>query len=152
MLSAKSRAYCIEDRLACLAVFDSNVPHFFALQERSDYIEFLGSEVLQRPYLVVQDGKKIIGCGGLNVIAAKNTAFLSWGMVARKYHGMGVGRFLAQARLDLARSIPQVQTVTLNTSQHTKGFYEKFGFVSTGVTPDGYAPGLDRWDMILKLK
>ncbi|MND93430.1 acetyltransferase [compost metagenome] len=152
MLSVRSRAYCIEDRLACLAVFDSNVPHFFALQERPDYIEFLASEVLERPYLVVQDGKEIIGCGGLKVIAEKKTAFLSWGMVASKYHGKGVGRFLAEARLDLAKTIPEVEAVTLNTSQHTRRFYEKFGFVSTSVTPDGYAPGLDRWDMILKLK
>ena len=152
MQSIASRAYSIEDRSACLAVFDTNTPRFFALNERAQYSEFLTSAVLKRPYLVLQHGDEIIGCGGLKVMAAEKTAFLSWGMVARHYHGKGIGRLLAEVRLDLARSIPDVETITLNTSQHTKGFYEKFGFVATTITPGGYTPGLDRWDMILRLK
>ncbi len=152
MMQITSRPYSIEDRPACLAVFDTNTPRFFAPQERAQYSEFLTSVVLERPYLVLQDGGEIIGCGGLKVLPDQKTAFLSWGMVASHYHGKGIGRLLAEARLDLARSIPQVETITLNTSQHTKGFYEKFGFIATTITPDGYAPGLDRWDMILQVK
>lgn len=152
MLSIRSLPYAIEDRPACLAVFDSNTPHFFAPEERAEYSEFLQSLVLKRPYLVLRQGDEVVGCGGLKVIAQEKTAFLSWGMVARHYHGKGVGRFLAEARLDLARSIAEVETVTLNTSQHTRGFYEKLGFTATKVTPNGYAPGLDRWDMILQVK
>lgn len=44
-----------------------------------------------------------------------------------------------------------VGRVKLNTSQHTQGFYARFGFETEAVTPDGYAPGIDRWDMVLTL-
>ncbi|NWJ23074.1 GNAT family N-acetyltransferase [Rhizobium sp. RM] len=150
--SVSPRPYVLEDSVACLAVFDSNVPHFFAEAERAQYAEFLTGLALQRPYLVFEDGTGIIACGGLETLPEKRTAFLSWGMVARDHHGKGVGRLLTQARLELARNLPDVDSITLNTSQHTKGFYEKFGFVMTEVTPDCYAVGLDRWDMVLTLK
>jgi hypothetical protein len=39
--------------------------------------------------------------------------------------------------------------VQLGTSQHSKEFFARFGFQTTRVTPDGYAPGLDRYDMTL---
>lgn len=41
--------------------------------------------------------------------------------------------------------------VELDTSQHTRGFYERVGFRVERVVPDGYAPGLDRCDMCLAL-
>ncbi|MDH7800746.1 MULTISPECIES: GNAT family N-acetyltransferase [unclassified Rhizobium] len=152
VLSITSRPYAIKDEPACLAVFDSNVPHFFAVDERSQYVEFLASPVLEHFYLVLQARDAIVGCGGLQVMAEKKTAFFSWGMIAGDYHGKGLGRSLAEARLNQARSIPEIETITLNTSQHTKGFYEKLGFTPTKVTPNAYAPGLDRWDMICRLR
>lgn len=63
----------------------------------------------------------------------------------------GTGTSLTLARLELARAIPDIAELIMDTSQHTHGFYEKFGFTVTKVTPDGFAPGLDRWDMTLGL-
>jgi ribosomal protein S18 acetylase RimI-like enzyme len=38
--------------------------------------------------------------------------------------------------------------ITLNTSQYTFKFYEKFGFSVTKIIKDGYYHGLDKYDMV----
>ena len=58
---------------------------------------------------------------------------------------------LIEARLKTARSIPGVTSVRLDTSQHTTAFYARFGFETVSVDRDGYAPGLDRCEMVLRL-
>lgn len=145
------RDYTTADRDACLAVFDSNVPAFFVPAEREQFAAFL--DALPGPYLVVvdEDGA-VLGCGGYAVTPGTTTADLCWGMVRRERHGTGLGRLLVDARLERVRADAAVEAVALNTSQHTVGFYERRGFRTEQVTPDGYAPGLDRCDMRLLLR
>jgi len=152
MNDVMSRPYLPGDLSACLAIFDSNVPTFFAPAERDEFRAFLGGiDAGDRPYLVLTRAGVVIACGGLVVGADRHRAGLAWGMVDRAFHGRGLGTCLTQARLELARAIPDLAELTLATSQHTRGFYEGFGFVATKVTPDGFAAGLDRWDMTLRL-
>lgn len=139
------------DKIGCLNVFDTNVPKFFAEDERAVFSDFLDGPVLKRHYLVLRIQDEVVACGGLKVLETGKSAFLSWGMVAQPYHGKGIGRVLTEARLHLARQTTGIKKVTLNTSQHTKGFYEKFGFVPVKLTRNGYGPSLDRWDMALHL-
>ena len=47
--------------------------------------------------------------------------------------------------------MPGITRLRLSTSQHSAGFYEAMGFATTGVTPDGLAPGLDRYEMVMRL-
>lgn len=144
------RDYTIADRSACLVVFDSNVPEFFVPPERADFAAFL--DALPGPYLVAEDGSgTIVGCGGYAVTPGTTTADLCWGMVARERHGAGLGRLLLEARLERIHRDPTADSVALNTSQHTRGFYERYGFITERVVPDGFAPGLDRCDMRLAL-
>lgn len=77
------------------------------------------------------------------------TASLAWGMVDPALQGQGFGTALLRARLDAAARIPSIRRVILDTSQHTHGFYARFGFVILTVTPDGYGDRLDRLDMEL---
>jgi ribosomal protein S18 acetylase RimI-like enzyme len=145
------RDYTAADRPACLAVFDSNVPHFFVPPEREEFAAFLDD--LPGPYLVVEDETGVIvGCGGYAVTPGTAVADLCWGMVDRARHGTGLGRVLLDARMERVRHDPAVDAVALNTSQHTRGFYERRGFVIERVEIDGYAPGLDRCDMRLVLR
>ncbi|CAN7374845.1 GNAT family N-acetyltransferase [Aminobacter sp. LjRoot7] len=147
-----SRPYTSDDLAACLAIFDSNVPTYFAPEERADFCRFLESIASEGwPYLVLTTKGSIIGCGGLAVEPERKRASLAWGMVDKASHGQGLGTNLTLARLELARAMPDIAELTLDTSQHTHGFYEKFGFTVSKVTPDGIAPGLDRWDMTLRL-
>lgn len=84
-----------------------------------------------------------MACGGYALTPGSATADLCWGMVHRDRRGQGIGRRLLIERIDRARVDAAVSAVALNTSQHTRGFYERFGFVTERVVPDGYAPGLD---------
>ena len=58
-------------------------------------------------------------------------------MVRQDRHRRGVGRLLL-----LHRMADEAATVVVNTSQHTAGFFERFGFRTLSVRPDGFAPGL----------
>jgi hypothetical protein len=40
----------------------------------------------------------------------------------------------------------------MNTSGETVGFFTKAGFQVTAHTPDGYRPGLDRYDLELRFQ
>lgn len=144
------RAYTPEDREACLAVFDSNVPEFFVEAEREEFAAFL--DALPGPYLVIEDeAGAVVACGGYAVTPETGTADLCWGMAARRLHGTGLGNRLLAERLRRVHADPRARAVALNTSQLTRGFYERLGFVTERVVPDGYAPGLDRCDMRLML-
>ena len=140
------RDFTAADREACLAVFDSNVPDYFHDAERVEFAAFLAA--LPGPYLVLVDTDGVVvGCGGYARVAGTGRADLCWGMVSNSAHGKGLGRALTQARIDRVLADPTVTEVVLNTSQHTVGFYERLGFETVAVIPDGFAPGLDRYDM-----
>ncbi|MBB6506433.1 putative GNAT family N-acyltransferase [Sphingomonas endophytica] len=150
MTDTRVRAYDAADRAACLALFDGNTPTFFAAGERSDFAGFLDAHAASWAFQVVERSGAIVACGGHRAAADGETAGFCWGMVDRAQHRTGLGRILTQARLDAARATPGVRQVRLDTSQHTQGFYARFGFVVERVVPDGYSPGLDRVDMLLR--
>lgn len=127
-------------------MFDSNVPRSFAPAERTDFAAFLAAG--PDDYFVVEDAGKVVGCGG--VFIRDGAGGLCWGMVACARHRTGVDSFLLRKRLAyLAENDPQLEAVLLGTSQHGQGFFARFGFEATKVTPNAYAPGLDRVDMWL---
>lgn len=138
------------DRAACMAIFESNVPDFFHATERDEFSGFLDD--LPGPYLVLGDGEQIVACGGYAVGDGGAIADLCWGMVRRDLHGRGYGKHLTLLRVGLALEQPGVNAVLLNTSQHTRGFYEGVGFRLVSCAPDGYGPGLDRCDMRLEAR
>ncbi|WP_293655861.1 hypothetical protein [uncultured Paenibacillus sp.] len=39
--------------------------------------------------------------------------------------------------------------MTIETSQYSRAFFERFGFIAERVVPDGFAPGLDLVEMEL---
>jgi ribosomal protein S18 acetylase RimI-like enzyme len=77
-------------------------------------------------------------------------AGLTWGMVASGDQRKGIGSLLLRARLDRLMAGGATE-VRLDTSQHSRAFYEHHGFVVVSIEPDGYRPGLDRWNMQLTL-
>ena len=144
------REFVLGDREGCLAVFDSNVPDDFRVEERAEFEAFLDD--LPGPYLVLEDeGGRIVACGGYAPEADGESVALCWGMVARDRQGEGLGRKLLEARLDRARADADYRRVVITTSHRTRGFFEKIGFEARQVTPDGIAPGLHRVDMTLEL-
>ncbi|GIP32537.1 GNAT family N-acetyltransferase [Paenibacillus sp. J2TS4] len=145
------RPYRLEDREACLTLFESNVPKYFASEERKDFISYLDD--LKGPYFVMEDEKgAIVACGGYAVNKEDRTAaVLCWGMVRRDLHRCGLGQQLLAERLKRIAAEPQFSIVTIDTSQYSRGFFERFGFVAKRVCTDGFAPGLDLVEMQLDL-
>lgn len=145
-----TRPYRDDDREACLRVFESNVPRFFRPHEREEFEVFL--EAPPGPYYVlVEPGGTVAGCGGYAVDENSAVADPCWGMVDRTRHGHGLGRVLTERRIEAIRDDGRARSIALHTSQHTARFYERMGFRTTRVRLHGYAPGLDRHDMVMEL-
>ena len=144
------RAYAPSDRDDCLRLFDGNAPDFFAASERQDFADFLERQPAGVSFQVVERDGRLVACGGHFVEDDGETAGLCWGMVDRSLQGTGLGHILTEARLRAIRATPGVKRVRLDTSQHTHGFYARFGFQREAISPDGYGPGLERWNMILR--
>ncbi|HYF64489.1 MAG TPA: GNAT family N-acetyltransferase [Herpetosiphonaceae bacterium] len=144
------RPWTPEDAAACLAIFRSNRPEFFAEYEEAEFHAFL--EQPEGPYFVVTAANdRVVASGGFVVEPAAGRASLAWGMVDRAYHRSGFGQFLLIKRLELLLLEPRVMAIDLDTTQHSAGFFARLGFAVRRITPDGYAPGMDRIDMRLSV-
>lgn len=143
------RPYTPADRDACLAVFDSNTPDFFRSHERRHFEDFLASPNCF--YFIMEHDSAVVGCGGYFIGSDKARARLVWGMVRRDWHRQGVGRFLLLFRLRVIKKAGGVQTVALDTPQRTVALFESQGFKVVRVERDGYASGVDRVEMTMKL-
>ncbi len=146
------RAYRPDDLTAVLLLFDSNTPDFFALAERSDFAAFLAEP--RATLLVVESSpaRTVIGFGGYYVQSDERAGGLAWGMISREWHRKGIGRRLLHARLTGLRRAG-VERVRVRTSQRSRGFFERLGFVAVGEpTPNGFAPGIDLVELWLSLE
>jgi len=150
------RPYSPADRAACLAIFEGNMPRYFVPEELPGFARWLDAqdagrlaypESLAEPYFVVENDGQVVACGGLGVLLDQPLLTMAWGMVRHDLHGQGIGRALLRHRLQLAETAYPSYAVVLDTSQHTYPFFEKLGFQVTKITPDGYGPGLHRYDM-----
>ena len=144
------RSSTLRDRAACLAIFESNTPVYFASSERAEFAAFLDAASANYLVLEITSGV-IVGCGGYYV-KSSGVAGLAWGMVDRAWHKRGFGRMLLEARLALLRRFPDAAVVCVNTSQSSRGFFERFGFRPVRIVPDGFAPGIDRVEEELALR
>jgi len=144
--------YTPVDEQECLAIFDSNTPQYFAVQERETFQGFLNRLATPYSYFVVRDaGEKIIACGGIKLELSNQLAKLRWDMVAGELHHQKIGTFLALSRLYQICQFSDIRTISLHTSQHSYLFYEKMGFVVQHIIPDGIVPGMDEYFMQLNL-
>jgi ribosomal protein S18 acetylase RimI-like enzyme/predicted GNAT family N-acyltransferase len=141
-----------EDRALGSALFDSNVPRFFAVQERQDFIDFVDD--LPGPYFVLEDAAgEAVGCGGYAAAEGDaSVAVLCWGMVRADRHRAGLGTVLLTERLDRIAADPAFRSAAIETTQHSRGFFARHGFVQTRQVPDGFAPGMDLVEMTLNLE
>ena len=141
------RSYEPKDRGGCKAVFDSNVPLFFAESERQEFLDFI--DETKNPYRVLESDGQIIGCGGYGFRDRGDTADLCWGMIASDLQGRRLGEFLMTARLIEILSEHEIEAFRVATSQHTESFFEKYGFRAERRVQNGFAEGLDRIEMKL---
>jgi hypothetical protein len=129
------RRYRPEDREACLALFEGNMPAFFVGPERALFEACLRE--LPGPYLVVEDSAgQPVACGGL-AFEGGGDVRLCWGIVRAERHREGIGTFLVRVRLAVACRLPGILRVSTKTWDGNVTFFEREGL--RPVTPiDGY--------------
>lgn len=141
--------YQPKHKSSCLAIFQSNWPKYFADHELKLFERWLNDYHLRDYYVVAQSGK-LIACGGVYLDERYDKASLSWGMVHQQYHGEGVGRKFTEFRLQEIQRLFPNKGCMIETSQHTYKFYEKLGFQTQEITPNGFGEGLDKYYMELQ--
>lgn len=150
------RPYTSADREACLQLFRSNMPKFFDPTELPLFERFLSAQELgvsgktehrNEHYFVLLDGETIVGCGGI-ALKDNNTVCMAWGMVDNSLHKKGYGARLLEYRIAKSRELYPTAKIGLDTTQHSEGFFARFGFKTWKVTADFYASGMDRYDMV----
>ena len=121
------RPYKIEDREACLSIFDS-LGQPPAL--RSEFASFLDNP--SAVYLALEHDGRLIGCGGVRAEAGQSVAHLEWGMIHRDLQRQGLGRYLLLYRLKEIGRVAGVQHVELKTPPASAPFFEKYAFRLAG--------------------
>lgn len=111
--------------------------------EKEDFADFLDTDFTKEYFVFLHDAQ-IIGCGGIFVDPGKNSAGLAWGMIDAAWQSKGFGKQFTIFRLKLLKERYPGYLYRIDTSQHTEGFYEKLGFKTVSVEPEGYGPGMDK--------
>lgn len=142
------RPFAAADKEACLTLFDGNVPRYFDSTERADFAGFLDKP--DGAYFIIEQDGEVCGCGGF-VKEARGQARFTWGMVDDARHGLGLGRMLAEYRLQAIEASGTFAEAELFTTPKVAPFFAKFGFEIMDVETDGFAPGMDKVQMIRSL-
>ncbi len=149
------RPYEVGDKQQCLDAFKSNVPMYFTKEEVVDYDKFLDNYIINQNqsnyrtnYYVLLVDKQIVACGGFGDRYLDGKLTLTWGLVHIDFHKKGLGKELLLFRLNLIKEQFPEASVSIDTIQHSAGFFEKYGFKTIKITNDFYAIGLHRYDMI----
>ena len=143
------RPYQSEDKNRCIEIFMSNTPRYFGVEEADEFRQFL--ESLPCAYFVATQNDKVIACGGHGYHGKKQAMVLCWGMVHADLHKQGLGEFILVERLNQIYKDFGPTVVQIDTSQHSQGFFEKYGFQVKEITEHYFAPDLHRVGMELQL-
>ncbi|MBX2844901.1 MAG: GNAT family N-acetyltransferase [Saprospiraceae bacterium] len=143
---------------ACLAIYDSNTPKYFSVQEREEFFEWLHEKVGgDNPYWVLEVDGEILGCGGIYTSKTHHTTSIygeevgfAWGMVHNDLHKKGFGKSLFLYRLEYLKYHFPNTPIILRTTQNTYTFFAKYGFETLYYTPNGFDDGLDKYEMIYR--
>ncbi len=168
-MNIQIREYKNEDKESCMQAFKSGVPKFFTENEITlfdIFLEDFSEEIIDEKYnektfyysvlyfdenISLKNNEQIIGCGGFAFSGEKNEVKFVWGLLHSDFHKKGFGKMLLDFRLKEIEKLYPKANILLDTTQHSFTFFEKYGFVTTKITNDGYEVGMHRYDMIKKV-
>jgi GNAT superfamily N-acetyltransferase len=139
------RDYTPEDKADVLQLLQKNTPAYFSTEEEADFLHYLEKEL--EYYYVLLSENEIVGAGGINFSGNPAIGKISWDLIHPDHQGKGFGKRLLHYRLDKLRSMPEVEQITVRTSQLVCKFYERAGFHLAEVVKDYWAPGFDLYRM-----
>lgn len=97
----------------------------------------------REPYYVYFIGEKAVACAGIYARHEDKEAGMAWGMVLNEKHQQGIGSQITQIRIREIKNKYPDYTIRLKTTQHTAPFYEKMGFKTVKIDPNGFTEGMD---------
>ena len=139
------REYLPTDKEAVLNLIKWNTPDYFADKEADDFSRYLDKEI--EMYYVLLVDRKVVGCGGINFAENKTIGKISWDIIHPDFQGKSLGTKLLKYRIEVLRTIPGIQKITVRTSQVAYKFYEKQGFTLNEIKKDYWAEGFDMYSM-----
>lgn len=143
------RPYELSDRRTLEHIFMLNTPKYFAPEELGDFLEYL--DLFGDDYVVAVVDRRVVGGGGYWVRSFDQQGGLSWAFLHPDFQGTGIGKELAEYRIEKIRSLGVAKTIQVETSQYSFGFYEKLGFKLLSKQPDYWAKGIDLYSAVLEL-
>ncbi len=144
------RLYSKTDKEALMEVFRLNTPTYFHPEEEKDFCYYLDNH--SGDYYVAEDSDLIVGSGGINYAGDGKSARLSWDMIRPAAQNKGFGSFLTRYRIDLVKQRPEVEVLTVRTTQLVFPFYRKFGFELIKTEKDYWAAGFDLYHMEMVIR
>lgn len=142
------RNYSIEDKSKIIDLLIQNTPEYFDPAEQQDLSHYLDTKV--EDYFVYEEQSKILGAGGINYILGDHLARISWDLVTPEMQGKGIGKALMHHRIKHINRKPNIQMISVRTSQLAYKFYEKFGFKLVSVEKDYWAKNFDLYQLEMK--
>ncbi|WP_223241251.1 N-acetyltransferase [Flammeovirga sp. EKP202] len=132
-----------------IAIFHSNAPKYFDLEDESYLIDFLDNYTDEN-YLVVENNDgDIIGCGGY--YTKEDRHGIPWVMfqqgsigasnllqVADTFYNEIESRIIAEGKM---------YPIHINTTQLMEKLFNRYGFVTYEKIKDGFGKGLDEYKM-----
>ena len=140
------RSYQVDDKKSLLALLGLLVPTYFAEEEIADLDRYLDQEI--ELYFVAELHGRIVAAAGINFEKEAGIGKLSWDFVHPEEQGKGIGKKMLQHRLEILKSMGDIQIISVRTSQLAFQFYEKNGFEIVDIRNDYWAPGFDMYKMI----
>ena len=141
MDKVKIREYKPADKPILIEILKLNTPKYFAESEADDLELYLENEI--EKYFIIEIQGKIIGAGGINFNYYNKEGRISWDFIHPEYQGKGIGQKLLNHRIELLKSMENIQKITVRTSQAAYKFYEKNGFQLQNIIKDFWSEGFD---------
>ena len=146
----KIRKHKKSDREAIIQLLRLNTPKYFSPDEEKDLVNYLDKDADN--YFVAEENNLILGCAGFNISDDGKTGGLAWAIVSPEAQGKGIGSALTYHRIKELSKSESIQIISLQTSQLTFKFYEKFNFEVQEIVKDYWGKGLDLYTMKVDIK
>lgn len=139
------RPYIQSDKKFLLDIFKFNTPTYFDTSEISEFDGYLSK--FPDTYLTIEKENKIIGGLGYIFSSDHTSGSITWIFIHPDYYRKGIGQNAFDHCLTILKTNPDLQKITVRTSQLVYHFFEKFDFKLVYTEKDYWAKGFDLYVM-----
>ena len=128
----------------------------YTAQEEAEFLKQKTESTDEIEILAELDGK-VVGTAGIECVARKEKTRhrAEFGIsVDKSYWGLGIGRALAEACMECAKSAGyvQVELETVAENKNALALYKSVGFVEYGRNPKGFRSRLSGWQELVLMR